>query len=736
MIIFKDYQEHSIDELVTKAAKHLGRSGEKTLIFKSPTGSGKTLMIAESLKRLVNGENNNLSFIWAAPRKLHNQSKENLELFYSQCQSIKCSFFFDLYDKRIGSNEILFLNWESINKENNLIVRENEREFFLDKVISNTKEEGRDIVLIIDESHFSATTEIASNLINDISPKFTIEVSATPTLKDENDSVIVDIDDVKEEGMIKKSIVFQDGYKNELDNNQLKTIRDKGTDILVLEDALKKRAELQNLYQKIGKDINPLILIQLPDRKGKDEDVLLDKITKHLETSHSISTDNNKLAIYLSEKKENLSNIAKNNNDVQVMLFKQAIALGWDCPRANILVLFRNWKSIDFSIQTIGRIMRMPEPDYGHYPEDALNQGYFFTNIDEIKLNDNYAKNYLSINKSIKKEDTNLSIESCHRLRRREKTRLDPSFISIFLKAADKYDLKNKLSLKNNKISQSIFSQNEYSSLQELQGIEEGNKIEYNLENSEEIQKLFDLFSAKSLSPEFSPEKRSLKRINYSIYKYFEDKLGIDYVSDFFKVIEIVLDDSNINHFYKVIDIAKQQYLSFQKLKANKLVINKSWDIPKEILHLSSVMEMDCSKSIMNPFFHGTLSKPESAFIKYLENSKQVLWWFRNGDRDDTFFALPYKNNNEELPFYVDFIVKFKDKKTGFFDTKDGITITEAFATGKAKGLNQFVSKNKDFIGGIITNTEKDNTGLWKCFTRKTEEYKEGSFENWENINF
>ena len=58
---------------------------------------------------------------------------------------------------------------------------------------------------------------------------------------------------------------------------------------------------------------------------------------------------------------------AKNENEVEVMILKQAIALGWDCPRAQILVLFRDWKSITFSIQTVGRIMRMPEIKKGHY---------------------------------------------------------------------------------------------------------------------------------------------------------------------------------------------------------------------------------------------------------------------------------------------------------------------------------------------------------------------------------
>ena len=89
----------------------------------------------------------------------------------------------------------------------------------------------------------------------------------------------------------------------------------------------------------------------------------------------------------------------------------------------------------------------------------------------------------------------------------------------------------------------------------------------------------------------------------------------------------------------------------------------------------------------------------------------------------------------QQTSFLCWFHVKFKDK-SWVFDTKDGITITEAFATGKAGGLNQFLSKNKNFVGGIIANTHKDNTGVWKCFTREVSEYKEGNFENWENINF
>ena len=49
----KIYQENAIDDLLEKAKKLLGYSGIKKLVFKSPTGSGKTIMMAEFLKQLV-----------------------------------------------------------------------------------------------------------------------------------------------------------------------------------------------------------------------------------------------------------------------------------------------------------------------------------------------------------------------------------------------------------------------------------------------------------------------------------------------------------------------------------------------------------------------------------------------------------------------------------------------------------------------------------------------------------
>ena len=72
-----DYQFRAVKNLKEKSNELLDLQGNHTIVFKAPTGSGKTVMMAEYLKKLVNNriDGKELSFIWTAPRKLHTQSK-------------------------------------------------------------------------------------------------------------------------------------------------------------------------------------------------------------------------------------------------------------------------------------------------------------------------------------------------------------------------------------------------------------------------------------------------------------------------------------------------------------------------------------------------------------------------------------------------------------------------------------------------------------------------------------
>ena len=78
---FKDYQENAVVKLKREINELLDADGNKVCIFKAPTGSGKTLMMAEFLKRLIDSriDGKKFSFVWIAVNKLHDQSRNNLK---------------------------------------------------------------------------------------------------------------------------------------------------------------------------------------------------------------------------------------------------------------------------------------------------------------------------------------------------------------------------------------------------------------------------------------------------------------------------------------------------------------------------------------------------------------------------------------------------------------------------------------------------------------------------------
>jgi len=737
----KIYQQNAIDELLTKAKKLLNLSGSKKLIFKAPTGSGKTIMMAEFLKQLVDDREvrQSLGFIWTAPRQLHIQSREKLENYFETSRALKCSFFEDLDDRKISENEILFFNWESINKADNVYIRDNEQDFNLSKVLERTKEEGREIILIIDEAHHHATSEISQGLIAMIGPKLTIEVSATPVLRYPDDMVSVAIEDVKREGMIKKGIILNDDFVNFIKQGKIQTQKlSGGSEELVIDAAMKKRQELVKEFQKEGVNVNPLVLIQLPDRKTSLEDRIRERVESILKNKYNISTEkgNNKLAIWLSGEHINKEEVEKPDNYVEVLLFKQAIALGWDCPRAQILVLFREWHSPIFSIQTVGRIMRMPEPDKGHYKSESLNYGYVYTNLDNIEIKEDIAKDYITIYTSKRSFDPKLSLLSCYPKRHREKTRLSPLFIDIFLEKAKEYGLKKKVNIKSRKIDLKIISDYKAEDVDVLAGAKIiGDKVIK--VGGFDLQKLFDFFVRNNLTP-YYPEDRSVSRVKEAIYKFFEQELKMPYEDVWEDIVQIVLSEKNAQHFVNVLDKAKEKYKEEVEKRESELVLVENWNIQESLTYGENAVKEDKNKSIMQPFYKIGEWKSEMAFIDFLEKSQNVEWWFKNGDRDATFFAVPYEDDGKQKSFYIDFIVKLKDGRIGLFDTKAGLT--KQVAGPKIDGLYEYIQKEnkkgKKLFGGIIVNTDSRNyKGRWIYFDKSSKELR-NDFSNWKDLIF
>ena len=740
-IEFKNYQEKAIVRLKQEINDLLDSEENKVCIFKSPTGSGKTLMMAEFMMRLCDSriDGKKLSFIWIAVNKLHDQSRNSLKKYYeNKGLGLRCSYYEDLDDRKIKENEILFLNWASINKKGNVYVRANERDNNLSHVINKTKEEGRTIILIIDESHRNADTETSRDLIEEIGPKVTIEVSATPQLRGVFNGVEVNLKDVKDEGMIKKEIVINPDFENYKFD---KKVTDKTADEIVVEAGLKKRAELVKMYQLEKSNINPLMLIQIPDnRQG-----LVDKKDSIIQllSKYGITTGNGKLAVYLSEKdnKINLENIEKNENEVEVMIFKQAIAVGWDCPRATILVLFREWKSMVFSIQTIGRIMRMPE--HHHYNTPELNIGYVYTSLSDIGIAEDIAKEYITVFEGKRNNDDyeKLDLTSYHSKRFREETRLSSDFVPVFFQAADELNLK-KVSLDHEIVDTNLIASGVIEDIdKEVKSIEKYGTL--NLpKNDVELQNAFDSFVRDNLAP-FAPELRSIKRINDSIYRFFDKEFNMG-VDDWTRIQAIVLATENKQLFIDVINRSKELYQDIVGKGKNLLVPNdEPWNVPKFINYNLNYTKKDFKKSIIDPYYSKTSgsnnlslfeedSDIEVEFIEHLENATQVKWWFKNGRQDGSYFAVPYVENGTDKPFYIDFILMLKDGRLGLFDTKGGIYAQTA--KDKAEGLAKYImeenKKGKNLFGGILI---KDKNS-WRYNDNEVYSYNPNNLKDWKYL--
>ena len=734
----KNYQQDAIQDMLVDFKKLLGQSGYKRLTFRSPTGSGKTIMMAEFLKQLIEDTEirTSLAFMWTAPRKLHKQSKEKLKSYFEYSRALECSEFEDLNNRQIQENEILFFNWESINKKDNIYIRENEKENNLSTVIKRTKDAGNDMILIIDESHHHATSEISQNLINDIAPKITIEMSATPIMQNVDKITSVPLEEVKIEGMIKKSVMLNPNFANALSGENIKSALAEGADTLVLETAIKKRGELADAYRQEGIHINPLLIIQLPDRKTNMEDQMRSDIIQNLKSKHNITAENGKLAIYLSDEKKNLENITKNTHEVEVLIFKHAIALGWDCPRAQVLVLFRDWKNIVFSIQTIGRIMRMPEPDRGHYKNEILNHSYVYTNLNDITIREDIAREYVTIYTSRRINDyKSIRLISVYRKRHREKTRLSPLFIQLFLDEAKKYELEKKIKTKKQRVKIGFISDYKAEKVDELSDTNIIAEIKVHTDSGYDLQKLYNFFIRRHLTP-FYPEDRSIGRAKEAIYRFFSIRLDMHYGEQFRDIINIILSEDNIQHFINVLDITKETYIHETQKRENELGEINAWEVPETINIGSNYSKLDVKLSVLQPFYYDGRWKSEKEFINFLEKSTNIMWWLKNGTQDATSFALPYEENKQWKPFYIDFIVRFKDGRTGLFDTKSGRTIKDA--REKNNGLQTYIKehgKGGDIFGGLVSNTDSRNySERWVVYTGAGADLTADTFNNWDSL--
>ena len=757
------FQQKAVRKLVEMTIDLLGLTGQrKTLIFKAPTGSGKTVMASQMLANLTEelqsrGDSpyQQVAFIWIAPNKLHQQSYFKMKNYFTETRLLK-PVMYDEIDQSEGvihPGEILFVNWESINKEKNVMVRDSEQNASLYEITRRTQEEqGLPIVVVIDEEHlfWSKSADKSAKVLQKINPKVEIRISATPKTNSDH-KVTISREEVVKEEMIKKQVVLNpDITKGYNDENEL--------NIHLIQCALEKRRLLAEVYKKEGTNINPLLLIQLPNDTTEsmtaEDAAIATQVKTYLREIKDITTENKKLAVWLSGEKENLDGLEEPDNMTEVLLFKQAIALGWDCPRAAVLLIFRRLQSNQFTIQTVGRILRMPEQKF--YKNDLLNVGYVYTDIskDQIQI---VAEDMDYLNKdalqAIRRENLqNVALQSYYSVyKSSDRNRLGPDFKKELIDCFSRNWL-----VKWHQFSFSFDEEEEPESeatqsvaAQNREQVEKNEHIKFDVtrlgvevpENIVFQNEVGIIDIDKRERREFAKSSGEVHRIyiDYcrSLLGSFEKAHSTDVLAGYllqameelFELFEtdamkVILYYANKPKFTDIVTKALTNYerkLQERQRQAKERSFEQySWEVPAERLYKESTHHVmpNVEEHALLPFIElNTVSTPERRFSDFLEANKEYIdWWYKNGDEGKQHYSIPYKNSQgEKALFYVDFVIKMKNGQVFLFDTKTENSDSEA--PNKHNALIDYMS-GKDLRGGVIV--EKNDVWYYSRYPIST----------------
>lgn len=717
----KQFQENAVQAILA-GAKYKLTSQNKVFVFKSPTGSGKTFMMSQVVARMADSDNADFStmdlcFLWVSIGKgdLEKQSAKSLKEAYEGSPQVTMLEEFAGSKDIIEKNEVVVFNWEKIRTRDretgewkNVVMKDGERSSFVD-VLNETRAVGRKIVLIIDESHSAARTERAREMIDEvIKPNLIIEMSATPILAEQPDYT-VNPQDVIDEELIKKDIVINEDFTNE-EASELDTEQS------VLLASWNKLTELEGLFKKKNIGVKPLLLIQLPNSVAGEEKK--DIATVFLR-EQGISQENGNLAIWLSEEKFLADkDLVKNDSPVRVLIFKQAIDTGWDCPRAQILLKWRESDSITFEVQVLGRILRMPEAK--HYDADVLNRGYVFTNTPSINVRrEVYGPNIIKTLVGKKRDGVkNITLRSYYRTRITYNDITAGLFSGIFEKKfAEFFGLvgdegENYKTIKGWKGSSGEKVEMDGDLRVNIMSdvLLSGENIDFTLRISDDSQtsrvmsendlrlKIEAILGSELAGYQAARSIPVMKNTLVGIIKKYLGK-NIHWIDAFIiyneAIIKSILRDA-VADFKK-----KKDKVDAEKLKELE-ICDDAWQIPEEKSYNDKVFAVE---RIENYFYDKAIleiekSEPEEKFIDLLKNSGKVVWWWKNGDEHmQENFGI--KIDEKGKTFQPDFIVKYTDGIIGIYDTKpigDRVDDTKV----KAEALHSYLKEQKKAVGGIV----------------------------------
>lgn len=702
MLNLFDFQTDAKNYLLDKTTDP---NAKRKIIVKSPTGSGKTIILLSYIYDYLLWKDPNKVFIWLTPGKgdLEEQSKEKMDEFIHHAKSANIH---DALLQGFKGGYTYFINWEMITNKNNNALKDSEKKNLFERIVEAHRER-LSFITIIDEEHLNNTSK-ADDILYALNSYREIRVSATTVKNPMAEFYEIPEEEVINSGLITKALYINPGITaDELDNLESETI-------YLIQKADEKRKEIKAEYEKIGEKINPLVIIQFPDMSES----LVTFVEEHL-TSMGYTYKNKMLAKWLSEEKINTLDVTDEDSESNFLIMKQAISTGWDCPRAKILVKLRENMTETFETQTIGRLRRMPRAK--HYENDLLDFCFLYTFDEKYKESVIKGGNAYEVKRLFLKDKCK-DFELVKEFRNKDYQFVDEVLVRD--RAYDYFKKRYKLT--------DIKKDNE--KLLESYGFILGTKLIATFRTGKFI-KLKDIVDEKQGGHE---------KITHEVSTHTH---GIDCLHAIDMIKKVTGIPSNkmraiLQHLFhkkipsdkKLLNLSNREWYAFMINNAYKLrddfsalsaisherdvqILDKKtekWKLPLEDFYKYLPYETEVSPYEKNAYKEYNTSMTTSEFRStseqllenYLENRDDVDWYYKNGDTGKQYLSVIYGNNlNKEYLFYPDYIIKKKNGDVWIIETKGGES------KGKSKNIDKQI-ENKFYAFKDYAKRQKINWGF------------------------
>lgn len=370
-------------DIINGIGSALQRQARPPCLLRSPTGSGKTYMLAKVLQR-VSGQQPTL-WLWFVPYLT--LVAQTIDALVTEGVGLTAREFSTALNEEPAANLVLLSTAQGVasakGRASGYTAGNNDTARAIAPYLARARSMGLQIGLVVDEAHIAlkSTTEFGE-FAHWVQADYFLMASATP-----RDAALNAFIEKAGYGAIEtftasRADVVQARLNKQWIQAVVYNLRESMQSVTDLDMTVLRRAWRQN--RKIERDLRtlglatvPLMLVQVANGEEAIREAFY-FLTKNL----GISPDVIGMHEAADPDPEMMAAIA-NDTRRQVLIFKQSAGTGFDAPRAFVLASTKHVNDADFATQFIGRIMRVPFelqqafPDSNRVPPE-LDTAYVF----------------------------------------------------------------------------------------------------------------------------------------------------------------------------------------------------------------------------------------------------------------------------------------------------------------------------------------------------------------------